>query len=154
MIVNSDKTKLLMINPAHTKQVVPLPSATPGNPLLCVGSMRLLGLMFDDLLTWWPLVRDISSRARRKTWALLRLREAGAPIDVLLVTYCTRIRSVLEYGAQVWGGLILGVQANVLENCQTHALQVILGSESSSYQANLRKLSIPRLSERRKELIK
>ena len=114
MKVNDEKTKLLVINPTLTKQAVPYDSAVPGKSLLCVGQMRLLGLVLDETLSWWPLVTDICSRAKNKTWALVRLREAGASVDIL---------------------------------------QVVLGAQSSSYSANLKRLSLDRLSDRRSDLI-
>ena len=98
--------------------------------------MRLLGLVFDERLTFWPLVNDITSRARNKIWELLRLREAGAPIDILKINYCTRVRNTLEYGSPVWGGLLSGIQEKAIEDIQLLAFQVILGSQSSSYSAN------------------
>ena len=119
MKVNGEKTKLLVFNSCSTKQAVPLVSASPGNTLLCTGTMRLLGLVFDEKLTFWPLIEDLSNRARRKVWCLLRLREAGANIEVLKVNYCSKIRSILEYGAPVWGGLISGVQSRTLRGHST-----------------------------------
>ena len=45
-----------------------------------VESMRLLGLVIDDRLSWWPLVQDVKKRAKAKIWSVLKLREAGASI--------------------------------------------------------------------------
>ena len=59
---------------------------------------------------------------------------------------------MLEYGCQVWGGLLSGLQASKIEHIQILALQVILGAESSSYTTNLLKLDLPRLSVRREDL--
>ena len=115
MVVNDDKTKLLMINPADTRQAVPIVASEPGKSLLCVRELRLLGLFLDEDLTWWPLVSDICSRARNKVWSLMRLRDAGVERDVLVVNYCCRVRSVLEYGCQVWGGLLSGLQSRKIE---------------------------------------
>ena len=114
--------------------------------------MRLLGLVFDERLTFWALVNDITSRARNKIWGLLRLREAGAPIDILKINYCTRVRNTLEYGSPVWGGLLSGIQEKEIEDIQLLALQVIMGSQSSSYTTNLKRLELSRLKERRQRL--
>ena len=119
---------------------------------MCV-RVRLLGLVFDDKLSWWALVRDMAGRARTKLWALVRLRNAGAGPQVLLVNYCSKIRTILEYGAQVWGTFINGAQAKCIEDCQLHALQIILGAQTSSYNVNLAHLEVDRLSTRRDNLI-
>ena len=55
---------------------------------VCNKGLRLLGLVFDERLSWWPLVRDIVSRYRAKLWGLVRLRDAEASLDVLLANYC------------------------------------------------------------------
>ena len=46
-----------------------------------------------------------------------------------------------------------GAQSKEFEDCQRHALQVVLGAQSSSYSANLKRLSLDRLSDRRSDLI-
>ena len=78
-------------------------AAYPGQPLQCVSELRLLGLIFDEQLSWWPLIHDLASRARAKLWGLVRL---------LLANYTARIRSILELGAQVWGTFVNGAQVN------------------------------------------
>ena len=52
----------------------------------------------------------------------------------------------------MWGGLLSGIQEKAIEDIQLLAFQVILGSQSSSYSANLKRLQLPRLKERRQEL--
>ena len=66
MKVNDSKTKLIVFNEAHTRQAVPMVAATPGHPLQCVSELRLLGLIFEERLSWWPLIRDLVARARAK----------------------------------------------------------------------------------------
>ena len=127
-------------------------SAEQGQPLLLVNEIRLLGLIFDQELTWWPMVRDLVSRSRAKVWSLLRLREARAELEILTTTYCVRVRSILEYAAPIWGGLLNGLQVFALEEVQRLACLVILGGQASSYIQNLVKLQLPKLSIRREEI--
>ena len=75
-------------------------------------------------------------------------------MEVLKVNYETRIRSILEYGCVVWGCVISGVQVSKVEKVQMNALQVILGAEGSSYNANLLRLGLDKLSVRRDTHIK
>ena len=63
MKVNSSKTKLIVFNDTHTRQAVPIVAASPGKPLLCVPELRLLGLIFDEKLSWWPMIQDLVARA-------------------------------------------------------------------------------------------
>ena len=121
-------------------------------PLMLVQELCLLGILFDHELAWWPIVRDICSRSRAKIWSLLRLREAGAELQILTASYCMRVRTILEYAVPVWGGLLNGQQALALEEVQRLACLVMLGGQASSYAQNLSKLELPRLSTRREEL--
>ena len=154
MKVNDSKTKLIVFNETHNRQAIPMVAAYPGQPLQCVSELRLLGLIFDEHLSWWPLIRDLASRARAKLWGLVRLRDAGAGSDVLLANYTARIRSILELGAQVWGTFVNGAQSKCIEDCQAHALLVILGSQASSYSKNRLRLGLELLSVRRDSLIR
>ena len=72
---------------------------------------------------------------------------------MLKVNYVTRVLSILEYGAVVWGCVISGLQAKNIEKVKMNALQVVLGAESRSYEVNLRKLELEKLSVRRESLI-
>ena len=52
MVVNESKTKLMVVNPNPTRQAVPIVAAVDGSPLLYVSEIKLLGLIFDESLTW------------------------------------------------------------------------------------------------------
>ena len=127
-------------------------SANEGEPLLLVHELRLLGIKFDQELTWWPLTSDLVTRSRAKVWSILRPREAGVNLEVLKVNYCVRVRSILEYAAPIWGGLLNGLQCHALEEVQRLACLIILGGQASSYEKNLLKLELPTLSSHRSQL--
>ena len=57
------------------------------------------------------------------------------------------------YCCHVWDP-INGLQKLELENIQSHALRIIRGANSGSYNANLRALELQRLSDRRLDLVK
>ena len=154
MKINEKKTTLMIFNEATSRQFIPFCSLTDGNPLPVVRESRLLGLVLDNRLSWWPMTRDIVRRARCKVWSLVKLREAGANRDQLLSLYVARVRSTLEDGAQVYDCLINESQAEELECVQRNCLQIILGRQSRSYSANLSALGLTSLSLRRKHLVK
>ena len=115
--------------------------------------MRLLGLLFDDKLTWWPFVADVKKRSNSKIWSLIKLREAGASSTQLAEVYVARVRGVIEYGAHVYGCCLNKGQSQELENLQARCLQIVLGAQSRSYRANLAALNLPRLDDRRVQLM-
>ena len=99
MKLNSNKTKLIVFNPTDNRQCVPFVSLEEGEPLQCVEEMRMLGLVFDEKLTWWPFVADVKKRNNAEIWSLVKLREAGASPKQLVEVYIARVRGVVEYGA-------------------------------------------------------
>ena len=116
--------------------------------------MRLLGLIIDEKLSWWPLVRDIMKRSQAKIWSVVKLREAGASTQQLVELYIAIVRSTMEYGAAVFNPLLNGSQTEELESVQRRCLQIVLGSESRGYESNLAKLGLTTLAERRNELVR
>ena len=132
MQLNTKKTKLMVFNPTKKMQAIPFCSLVNGEPLPVVREMRLLGLIIDDRLSWWPLVRDVVQRCKGKIWSLVKLRDAGATTDQMVALYIARVRQTIEYGAQVYATLINGVQAEELESIQRKCLQIIRGASSES----------------------
>ena len=116
--------------------------------------MRLLGLVFDSELSWWPLVLDLVKRCNCKIWSLAKLRDAGASEDQLLALYIARVRQTVEYGAQVYGVVVNQSQSNALERVQVRCLQIVRGTNSSSYAKNLTALGLVTLEKRRELLMK
>ena len=53
------------------------------------------------------------------------LRSYGAPEKDLMAFYTSVIRSVLEYGAQVWHGSLTGEQCYDIERIQKRALRIM-----------------------------
>ena len=142
-----------MFTPTHNRKAVPFISLEDGHPLPVVSTMRLLGLLIDSDLTWWPLVTDLTSRCKSKIWSLLRLREAGADIPQLVTLYTSRVRSTVEYSCQVYGGLLSAAQSKVIDDVQVRCCQIILGQRSASYSKNLATLELERLDVRRTHLM-
>ena len=154
MVLNTRKTKLICFNPTENRQCVPFASLHDGEPLQCVEELRLLGLVLDEQLTWWPFVADVKKRTNARIWSLVKLREAGASPKQLSDVYVARIRGVIEYGAQVYGCVLNKSQSQAIEAIQARCLQIVLGKQSRSYRANLALLDLPRLDDRRLQLMR
>ena len=154
MQINTKKTTLMLFNLTKNRQCLPFCSLMDCEPLQFVGESRLLGLVLDDHLTWWPLVRNVVRKAKSKVWSLLKCREIGASVEQLTSVYVTRVRSTVEYGAQVFHPLLNESQSKEIEEIQRKSLQLILGAKSRSYEANMLTLGLSPLSERRALLVK
>ena len=90
MQVNIKKTNVIIFNLTKKLQCIPFCSLVDGEPLPVVSEMRLLGMILDDRMSWWPLVQDIIKRSKAKLWSLLKLREAGAAEVQLHALYSPR----------------------------------------------------------------
>ena len=119
MLLNEKKTTLMMFNFTKNKQCIPFCSLTDGHPLPVIKESRLLGIILDEKLSWWPLVHDLLQRAKAKVWSLVKCREAGASRDQLVSIYIARVRSTLEYAAQVFDPLLNESQLIEIEAVQT-----------------------------------
>ena len=91
MCLNAKKTNFIVTNSKSSRQAVPFVSLRDGEPLPIVKEMRLLGLIVDSALTWWPMVRDIEARSRTRIWSLAKLREVGASWEQLVDLYIARV---------------------------------------------------------------
>ena len=79
---------------------------------------------------------------------------AGASTDQLVQVYIARVRSTIEYAAQVFTPLLNASQVDLIEHVQMKAAQIILGPKSLSYVKNLELLDLVTLAERRQCLVK
>ena len=79
------------------------------------------------------------------------LKSYGAPKNDLLAFYCTVIRSVLEYGAQIWSGGLTQIQKKNIERIQKRALRIIY-SALCDYGLLLSQSNLLTLEERRNNL--
>ena len=70
MCLNAKKTMLMMFNFTKNRQCLPFCALTDGGPLPVVAESRLLGVLLDDKLSWWPFVHDVILCARAKVWTL------------------------------------------------------------------------------------
>ena len=76
----------------------------------------------DQDLSWWPLVKDLVKRASVKLWSLVKLRDTGADVAQLVQVYIARVRSTVEYAAQVYDPLINSSQSDEIEHVQFKAV--------------------------------
>ena len=152
MVLNMKKTSVMMITFSQTHKAVPYVNVPNGDPLRIDDQIRLLGVLLDSKMTFWPLVEDLCSRSGKRMWGLLRLRDNGGTVSMLKTAYIMHILSLLEYCACVWSSCLNGVQTLKLESIQRRCLQIVLGSKSGSYEENLTFLQLDRLQDRWEQL--
>ena len=85
---------------------------------------KLLGVYISNDLRWNYHIEFILKKASKRLFSLRVLRKAGVPSKLIrLKDYLTTIRSILEYGAQVWKD-IFAFLSDKLESVQRRALSI------------------------------
>ena len=115
-----------------------------------VTSYKLLGVYIQDNLKWNLHVNYVCSKVNRRLHFLGKLSRARIAKNDLVYFYCTTIRSVIEYGCQLWHSSISTELDNRVENLQKRALRIIYGY--LPYDELLKLSNLQTLKERRELL--
>ena len=153
MVLNSDKTKLMIINFTKNHQFQSL--------LTIPGSQNTIELTFETkLLGYWLTVdmkpekhvEHILKIAYGRLWAISRLKAANVSEQDILHFFNVKIRSVLEYSAPVFSSMLTHENTTDIERVQKIALKVILSDRYSDYDQACSCLSTKSLQLRRIDL--
>ena len=151
MIINYEKTKLMVFNPC--KMVDFRPELEVGDDQLqLVDEMKLLGVTIRSDLKWVSNTKDIVKRALNKLWIIRRLKVLGANTNELVDIYNKQCRSILEFAVPVWNGNITRNEVTDIERVQKVALHIILGYRYENYKNALEKTNLETLETRRSKL--
>ena len=146
MELNSKKCKEMLVDFRKVKTIIPS-IAIGGDIFTRVKSFKLLGVWIDDDLKWNTSIAYIIKKAVKRLYLLKVLKSYNAPMEDLKAFYTGVIRSVLEYGAQIWSGNLTVEQSNDIGRSQKRALRIIL--PGMSYDHALRHSNLITLKERR-----
>ena len=152
MKINHKKTKVMPFNFSKKFDFLPQLSFPDCEPLEVIYETRLLGVIISSNLSWTSHVNDITMRATKKLWVLIRFKSLGGTTEQLITVFQTRVRSTLEFAAPVFNGGLTKDQIRQIEMVQRKALVIILGSTYSCYETALEQLKLERLDTRRTQL--
>ena len=152
MKVNMKKTKVIPFNFCKKSDFLPQLNFPNQEPLEVIYQTRLLGVTLTSDLSWAAHTNDITTRATKKLWVLIRFKSLGATTDQLLTVFQTRIRSTLEFAAPVFHSGLTQDQSRQIEMVQKKAFAIILGRKYCSYKTALDTLKQERLESRRMQL--
>ena len=130
MNLNATKTKEMVVSFTKT----PFPDELELNNAMIkrVNHCKLLGITIQCDLKWDIHINHVLSKAARRIFFLASLRRAGVKSEQLLLYYNACIRSMMEYGSEVFHAGLTQKQSADLEAVQSRALHIIRGSEASS----------------------
>ena len=95
---------------------------------------RLLCWTLTSNLSWSNHVLDITRRATKNLWVLIRFKNLGATTEQLSTVYQTRIRSILEFASPVFHSSLTKDQSKHIESTQKKTLAIILGKDYNYYE--------------------
>ena len=110
----------------------------------------MLGVVFNDDLTWNDHVIYIVKKSSKRLYLLRILKRARADTKTLITMYVTCVRPILEYCTHVWHYNIPEYLSKDIERIQLRAMKII--DPSLSYNDALAVFDIPTLSSRREQL--
>ena len=151
MKINSSKTKFMVFNPTLSFDFVP-DKKLDNKSLDTVESMKLLGLVVSNDLTWKSNTEYLTKKAYGRLWAIQRLVKNGATLEDLVDIYNKQVRSVLEFGVPVWNSSLTKEQVKDLERVQKSFHQIALGNDYLNYTDALAQTGLDTLEKRRAQL--
>jgi hypothetical protein len=114
-----------------------IPSIETGDGILeRIKSYKLFGLWTDDNLKWKTNTEHIIKKAAKWLYFLKILKSYNAPKDDLKTFYTSAIRSILEYGAEIWHGSLNNEQSRDIERIQKRALKIIYPEKNPEQEVN------------------
>lgn len=153
MEINNTKTKEMLIYFGKKYPHNAVPNLFINNSTIeRVSCFKLLGVYYNNVLTWSNHVSYIVSKACKRIYCITQLVRAGINCNDVVTVYCSIIRSVLEYCCQVWHPGLTSQQSKELESVQKRCLKIIY--PDLSYNTALQITGLERLSERRERMVK
>ena len=104
-----------------------------GATTLSVESMKLLGLVVSNDLTWHANTEHLTKKAYGRLWSIKRLVNHGASLEDLIDVYSKQVRSILEFGVPVWNSSLTKGESLELERVQKAFHHIVLGNLYVNY---------------------
>ena len=152
MVISTKKTKEMLIYFGHKYPVIAVPLLhIDDKPIERVSTYKLLGIIFNNRLTWDDHVEYIVSKASKRIFCITKLVRSHSVNNCdIIVIYCSIVRSILEY-CEVWHPGLSGQQSRDIERVQKRCLKIIYPEHSYSEALSL--CGLERLDARRERLV-
>lgn len=122
-----------------------------GTPLIRSQVVKDLGILFDEKLTFINHVNSIVSRASRTLGFICRSLKPFTNINTHKLLYFTYVRSLLEYGCQIWNPFY-HIHTTAIENVQRKFTRILcykFNIPRGTYETRLDQLNMLSLTNRR-----
>jgi hypothetical protein len=154
MVISTKKTKEMLIYFGHKYPIATVPLLRINdNPIERVSIYKLLGVIYNDRLTWDDHVEYIVTKASKRIFCISQLiRSHSVNICDIIIIYCCIVRSILEYCCEVWHPGLSGQQSRDIERIQKRCLRIIYPEHSYSEALSL--CGLERLDARRERMVR
>ena len=140
MQLNANKCKKIRISFARNPPE--LSPITTENQIIEVASdVKVLGLSISNNLTWNKHITELVKKPSKKIYFLIQLKRAKIPIQELITSYITCIRSVLDYAVPVFHYSLPKYLSQELERVQKRAFGIIYPHEEALNLSGIEHLS-------------
>ena len=166
MVINEAKCNMITFN-FSSRNTTPTNLQLNGNIIKSVNTLTLLGIIITDDLRWRVNTANMCQKVNKKFFCLWKLKQFGLKQEELITAWKVLLRPIAEYAAPLWHSGLLKSDSDKLERLQKRAVGLILGTtyvnferrykvkgKTVPYEAALKYLQIPKLSERRESLTK
>ena len=153
MVLNPDKTKLLIVNFTDSHQfqsLLQIPDST-SKIELCFET-KLLGYWLTSDLKPEKHISHILKIAYQRLWTITRLKSANVNANDIFYFYSMKIRSVLEFASPVFFSMLTSQNIADIERVQKIVLKIILAENYFSYEQACKAMLTVSLEERREHL--
>jgi hypothetical protein len=123
--LNTKKTEYMIIGSYQRLNLIEtdLPIYLGTEKIKRIKTIKSLGLMLNETLSWNEQVNAITTKVNRGLNVLKRLREF-VDLETLLIAYKTLVQPYFDYCSQVWGG-IGSTLSDKLQRLQNRAACII-----------------------------
>ena len=153
MVINIPKTKdmLIYFGKKYPRSAVPKVHIN-NHDIDRVSTYKLLGVVFNDRLTWDNHVAYIVGKASKRIFCITQLSRARVIERDIVIIYCSIVRSILEYCCEVWHCGLTGQQSRDIERVQKRCLAIIY--PDLPYSSALLTSGLERLDYRRENKVR
>jgi hypothetical protein len=101
--LNAQKTKILQIHTAQTKNIEKPAVLLNGNEIEIANQGKLLGVLFSDTMSWKAQCEAVRGKLRSATFLFVKMRERVSQ-SMLRQVYFAYVQSHILYSLLIWGG--------------------------------------------------
>ena len=121
--LNYDKTHFLQFLTKNQSEFI-IPEISNKKVITDICSIRFLGLIIDNTLTWKEHIITLTSKLNKACYAI-RAIKPFVSLDVLKMTYFSYVHSLMSYGIIFWGD---SVHSKLIFKIKKRIIRIITNS--------------------------